>query len=83
MIFQKTFIDTVCRDGRLNELELTGFFKMFGFFNDYSIPKIMADGNLAIPMILRNKLHFKPGSPVKDKAVVRRIFEKCFEETKK
>ncbi|MDR1383432.1 MAG: 4Fe-4S dicluster domain-containing protein [Planctomycetaceae bacterium] len=82
-IFQKTFINTVRRNGRLNELELTGFFKIFGFFNDYSIPKLMADGNLALPMILRNKLHFKPGSPVKDKAVVKRIFEKCFEETEK
>ncbi|MDR1959760.1 MAG: 4Fe-4S dicluster domain-containing protein [Planctomycetaceae bacterium] len=82
-IFQKTFIDTVRRNGRLNEIELTGFFKLSGFFNDFSIPKLMADGQLAVPMILRNKLHFKPGSPVKDKAVVRRIFEKCFKETKK
>ena len=77
VVFQKTFIDTVRRNGRLNELELTGFFKFNGFLNDFSIPKLLADGKFAIPMILRNKLHFKPGSPVKDKAVVRRIFEKC------
>jgi len=77
VVFQKTFIDTVRRNGRLNELELTGFFKFNGFLNDFSIAKLMADGKFAVPMILRNKLHFKPGSPVKDKAVVRRIFEKC------
>ena len=82
VIFQKTFIDTVRRNGRLNELELTGFFKFNGFFNDFSIAKLMADGKFAIPMILRNKLHFKPGSPVKDKDVVRRIFEKCLKEVK-
>ena len=76
-VFQKTFIDTVRRNGRLNELELTGFFKFNGFLSDFSIPKLLADGKFAIPMILRNKLHIKPGSPVKDKAVVRRIFEKC------
>ena len=83
VIFQKTFIDTIRRNGRLNELELTGFFKFNGFLNDFSILKLMADGKFAIPMILRNKLHFKPGAPVKDKAVVKRIFEKCMKETAK
>ena len=77
VIFQKTFIDVVRRYGRTNELELTMQYKILGFFNDFSIPKLLADGELGLPMVLRNKLHFKPGSPVKDKAVVKRIFEKC------
>ena len=80
VIFQKTFIDIVRRYGRTNELELTMWYKVLGFFNDFNIPKLMADGELALPMIKRNKLHFKPGSPVKDKAVVKRIFEKCMEK---
>ena len=28
-------------------------------------------------MLTRGKMHFKLGSPVKDKALVKRIFEKC------
>ena len=82
VLFQKIFVNTVRRNGRLNELELTMLYKILGFFVDFSIPKLLSDGELALPMILRNKLHFKPGSPVKDKAVVKRIFEKCSKEVK-
>jgi hypothetical protein len=39
----------------------------------------LKDAELGLPMLQRGKLHFKLGAPVKNKALVRRIFAKCQE----
>ncbi|MDO5580390.1 MAG: 4Fe-4S dicluster domain-containing protein [Planctomycetia bacterium] len=75
--FQKEFLRCVRRNGRTNELELVGFYKIRRFLDDFSIKAALSDSSLGPKMLVRGKLHFAPGSPVKDKAVVKRIFEKC------
>ena len=75
--FHKSFLDTVRRNGRTNELELVAQFKIRGFLGDFSIPKALKDSMLGPKMLGLGKLHLKLGSPVKDKALVKRIFEKC------
>ena len=75
--FHKSFLDTVRRHGRTNELELVVQFKIRGFLGDFSIPKALKDSMLGPKMLGLGKLHLKLGSPVKDKALVKRIFEKC------
>ncbi|MBQ3388632.1 MAG: 4Fe-4S dicluster domain-containing protein [Thermoguttaceae bacterium] len=77
VLFQKEFLRNIRRNGRTNELELVAAWKLVAFFDDWSPFKALADARLGIPMLTRHKLHFKPGSPVKDKAVVRRIFDRC------
>lgn len=76
--FQKAFLDNIRRNGRLNELELVGQFKALGFLKDFSLKHLMADALLAPRMLMRDKLHFVPAR-AGDRAVVRRIFEKCLE----
>lgn len=76
VLFQQAFLNNVRRNGRLTELELVGEFKIRGFFNDLSVPMLMKDALLAPKMITRGKLHFF-GGKVKDRGVVKRIFERC------
>jgi len=75
--FHKSFLDTIRRNGRTNELELVVQFKIRGFLSDFSIPKVLKDSMLGPKMLGLGKLHLKLGSPVKDKALIKRIFEKC------
>ena len=75
--FQKSFLDIVRRNGRTNELELVALYKIRGFFGDYSIPLALKDAMLGPKMLMLRKLHIKLGGPVKDKAIVQRIFDKC------
>ncbi|MGL4594923.1 MAG: 4Fe-4S dicluster domain-containing protein [Thermoguttaceae bacterium] len=77
VLFQKTFLDTIRRNGRTNELELVAGFKIRGLLNDFNPFLAMKDAILAPKMIFMGKLHLKIGSPVKDKGIVRRIFERC------
>ena len=77
--FQRSFLNAVRRNGRINELEMVAEYKIRGFLGDGSPLKAMKDADLGLPMLLRNKLHVKLGSPVKDKALVKRIFAKCRE----
>ncbi|MGL6225426.1 MAG: 4Fe-4S dicluster domain-containing protein [Thermoguttaceae bacterium] len=77
--FQKTFLDTIRRNGRTNELELVAGFKIRAFFGDFSIPLALKDAMLGPKMLLMGKLHLKLGAPVKDKAIVKRIFKKCMQ----
>lgn len=79
VIFQKAFLANLKRNGRTNELELVSEFKIRGFLADWSIPKAMQDSLFGPAMLLKGKLHIKVGSPVKDKKLVRRIFQKCGE----
>jgi heterodisulfide reductase subunit C len=77
VLFQQVFLDNIRRNGRLNEIELVGTFKTLGFFQDWSVGNLLKDSMLGPKMMGKGKLHLKVGSPVKDKAVVKRIFKKC------
>lgn len=81
--FQKSFLNTIYRNGRTNELEMTAEYKIRGFLGDGNPILALKDADLAPGMIMRGKLHFLPGSPVKDKALVKRIFKKCEERSDK
>ena len=75
--FQKSFLNTIYRNGRTNELEMVVEYKIRGFLGDLSLLAALKDAELGPKMLALGKLHLKPGSPVKDKALVRRIFKKC------
>lgn len=75
--FQKAFLDSVRRNGRLNEVELIGLFKTASFFKDFNIPLLMKDSLLAPKLMQRGKFH-PFGEKVEDRGVVRRIFERCY-----
>ena len=77
--FQRSFLNTIKRNGRTNELEMVAEYKIRGFLGDGNPIQAMKDADLGLPMFMRNKLHVKLGSPVKDKALVKRIFAKCGE----
>lgn len=77
VLFQKEFLNNIRRNGRTNELELVAFYKIRGFLGNFNPLAALRDAMLGPKMLLRGKLHFVLGSPVKDKAVVKRIFEKC------
>ncbi|MDO5567574.1 MAG: heterodisulfide reductase subunit C, partial [Planctomycetia bacterium] len=75
--FQKEFLNNIRRNGRTNELELVAAFKIRRFSRNFNPFAALQDSSLGPKMLVRGKLHFMPGSPVKDKAVVRRIFDRC------
>jgi len=77
--FQRSFLNAVKRNGRINEIEMIAEYKIRGFLGDGNPILALQDADLGLPMLMRNKLHIKVGSPVKDKALVRRIFAKCEE----
>jgi heterodisulfide reductase subunit C2 len=76
IVFQKAFLNNIRRYGRLNELELIGFFKTGVFLKDLSIPFLFKDSLLAPKMMKRGKFHLT-GEKVKDRELVRRIFDRC------
>ena len=78
--FQRSFLNTIRRNGRVNEIEMVAEYKIRGFLGDGNPMQAMKDAELGLPMLLRNKLHLKLGSPVKNKALVKRIFAKCGEK---
>ena len=75
--FQRSFLNAVKRNGRTNEIEMVAEYKIRGFLGDGNPILAMKDAELGLPMLMRNKLHIKVGAPVKDKALVKRIFAKC------
>jgi len=77
--FQRAFLDNIRRNGRLNELELVGQYKTMAFLGDVSVPLLFKDALLAPKMMQRGKLHLI-GEKVKDRAVVRRIFDRCMRQ---
>lgn len=76
---QRSFLSVIRRNGRVNELELISEYKIRGFLGDANPIQALKDTDLGLPMFMRGKLHFKVGSPVKNKALVKRIFSKCAE----
>ncbi|MDR2170143.1 MAG: 4Fe-4S dicluster domain-containing protein [Planctomycetaceae bacterium] len=77
LAFQRSFVNSIYRNGRTNELELVAEYKIRGFLHDFNPLLALKDAELGLPMFLSGKLHLKPGSPVKNKALVKRIFKKC------
>ncbi len=81
VIFQKEFLRNIRKNGRTNEIELVGWFKARDYASGFSptgaVKEELGNAVLGLKMFKRGKLHFVSGSPVKDKAVVERIFEKC------
>lgn len=76
VLFQKAFLDNICRNGRLCELELIGQFKTQAFLDDGSLPALLKDSLLAPQLWKRRKLSLL-GQRVTDRDLVRRIFAKC------
>ena len=79
LAFQRSFLNVIRRNGRVNEIEMVTEYKIRGFLGDANPVLAMKDASLGLPMLKRNKLHLKVGSSVKDKALVKRIFSKCSE----
>ena len=78
-LFQQAFLNNVRRNGRLNELELIGVFKSKAFADDWSVPGLLKDSLLGPQLMKRGKFHLK-GEKVRDRKVVRRIFDRCQSE---
>jgi len=74
--FFKAFLQSVRRNGRVNEVEMTVLFKSAAFFKDLNIPMLMKDSMLAPKLFARGKFHVV-GEKVRDRALVDRIFERC------
>jgi len=75
-LFQQAFLDNIRKNGRINEVELIQRFKLSGFLNDFSVPLLMKDAMLAPKLMQRGKFHVF-GEKVKDRDIVRRIFDRC------
>ena len=76
ILFQKSFLRNIRRNGRLNELELVGTFKTSAFLQDLRIPFLFKDVMLGPRMSARGKLKLN-GAKVRDREVVARIFDRC------
>lgn len=76
VLFQKAFLNNVRRNGRLNEVELIGMFKTRAFLRDLSVPLLLKDATLAPKLMRRGKFHLV-GEKVKDRGIVKRIFDRC------
>jgi heterodisulfide reductase subunit C len=74
--FQQAFLNNIRRNGRLDEIELIAEFKLRALPSERSLRFLFKDAGLAPQLQKRHKLHLR-GEKVKDRAVVRRIFERC------
>ena len=78
VLFQKAFLNNLRRNGRLNELELIGEFKLTTFMRGRSIAFLLKDSPLAPELMKRKKFHLA-GEKARDRAVVARIFARCLD----
>jgi len=76
VVFQQAFLNNIRRNGRLDEIELIAEFKLRALPSERSLPFLFKDAGLAPKLQKRKKLHLR-GEKVNDRAVVRRIFERC------
>ncbi|MGA3328863.1 MAG: 4Fe-4S dicluster domain-containing protein [Terriglobia bacterium] len=74
--FQQAFLKNIQRNGRLDEIELIAEFKLRALPSQRSLRFLFKDAGLAPQLQIRRKLHLR-GEKVKDRALVRRIFERC------
>jgi len=75
--FHKAFLRNVRRNGRTNETELGVDFEARYFFRRFDVMNALRTAALGPKMLARGKMGFKLGSPVKDKELVKRIFDRC------
>ena len=78
VLFQKAFLNNIRRNGRLNELELIGEFKLTTFLHGRSFSFLFKDSMLAPELLKRKKFHLV-GEKAHDRAVVGRIFARCMD----
>ena len=74
--FQEAFLNNLRRNGRLDEIELIAEFKLRALPSERSLRFLFKDAGLAPQLQMRRKLHLRC-EKVKDRALVRRIFERC------
>ena len=80
VLFQKAFLNNIRRNGRLNELELIGEFKLSTFLHGRSLSFLLKDATLAPELMKRKKFHLV-GEKARDRAVLARIFARCRDES--
>ena len=80
VLFQKAFLRNIRRNGRLNELELIGDFKLSTFVHGRSLSFLFKDSTLAPELMKRKKFHLV-GEKAHDRAVVARIFARCMDDS--
>ena len=80
VLFQKAFLNNIRRNGRLNELELIGEFKLSTFLHGRSLSFLFKDATLAPDLMKRKKFHLV-GEKARDRAVLARIFARCVVES--
>jgi heterodisulfide reductase subunit C len=76
LAFQQAFLDNIRRNGRVGDIELIAEFKLRALRHEPSLRFLFKDSLLAPALQHRRKLHLR-GEKVKDRDVVRRIFERC------
>ena len=76
VLFHKAFLRSVRRTGRANEMELVGWFKTASFVRDLDVPFLVKEAALGPAMLARGKLRLS-AQRVRDRDVVRRIFQRC------
>jgi heterodisulfide reductase subunit C len=76
VFFLESFLDSVRRGGRLNELGLTASFKMRAFLTDWNVPFLLKEAGLAPKLYSRGKLRLR-SRKVADREIVERIFARC------
>jgi len=74
--FQQAFLNNIRRNGRLDEIELIAEFKLRALPSQRSLSFLLKDAGLAPQLQARGKLHLR-AEKVEDRAMVRRIFERC------
>jgi len=74
--FQQAFLNNLRRNGRLDEIELIAEFKLRVLPSERTLRFLFKDAGLAPQLRIRRKLHLR-GEKVKDRALVRRIFDRC------
>jgi heterodisulfide reductase subunit C len=76
VLFQKAFLDSVRRNGRVNEVEMIAQYKLEGFAAMRRLDLLFDGAMLAPRLQMHHKLHII-GEKVRDRDLVRRIFARC------
>lgn len=81
VLFQKAFLDSVRRNGRVNEVEMIAQYKIEGFAAMRRLDLLFDGAMLAPQLQMHHKLHLI-GEKVRDRDLVRRIFARCMDGKK-
>lgn len=79
VLFQQAFLEGVRRDGRLNELPVIAAFKTRAFLRDADVRALLDGAGLAPGLVRRGRMG-PARQRVNDRALVRRIVDRCLEE---